>query len=96
MRQSKDISPLAWVLLALLGLIWGGSFLSIRIALNEVGFLTSVAHRTGWAMCLLWLYVWYLRPTHPKRTAHMGRISWHGLAEQRYSVFANGMGTAYD
>jgi drug/metabolite transporter (DMT)-like permease len=66
MRQSKDISPLAWVLLALLGLIWGGSFLSIRIALNEVGFLTSVAHRTGWAMCLLWLYVWYCGLPIPK------------------------------
>ena len=58
MRQSEDISPLAWVLLGLLGLSWGGSFLSIRISLNEIGFLTSVAHRTGWAMCLLWLYVW--------------------------------------
>ncbi|MEN8891262.1 DMT family transporter [Planktotalea arctica] len=57
MTQSKDISPLAWGLLALLGLIWGGSFLSIRIALNEVGFLTSVAHRTGWAMVILWSYV---------------------------------------
>ena len=61
MTQSKDISPLAWALLALLGLIWGGSFLSIRIALNEVGFLTSVAHRTGWAMCILWGYVWIRR-----------------------------------
>ena len=57
MTQNKDISLLAWGLLALLGLIWGGSFLSIRIALNEVGFLTSVAHRRGWAMCLLWGYV---------------------------------------
>ncbi len=44
--------------MGVLGLIWGGSFLSIRIALDEIGFLTSVAHRTGWAMCLLWLYVW--------------------------------------
>lgn len=61
MTQSKDISPFAWALLALLGLIWGGSFLSIRIALNEVGFLTSVAHRTGWAMCILWGYVWMRR-----------------------------------
>ncbi len=59
MRQSKTIPPLAWALLALLGLIWGGSFLSIRIALNEVGFLTSVAHRTGWAMLILWLYILY-------------------------------------
>ncbi len=41
-----------------MGLVWGGSFLAIRVALDEVGFLTSVAHRTGWAMILLWLYVW--------------------------------------
>lgn len=59
MTKSKDISPLAWGLLGLLGLIWGASFLSIRVALDEIGFLTSVAHRTGWAMCILWLYVWF-------------------------------------
>ena len=58
MTQNNSISLLAWGLLALLGLIWGGSFLSIRVALDEVGFLTSVAHRTGWAMILLWGYVW--------------------------------------
>ena len=57
MAQDKNISPLAWGLLALLGLIWGGSFLSIRIALDEVGVFTSVAHRTGWAMLILWGYV---------------------------------------
>ena len=57
MNSNDSISPLAWILLALLALIWGGSFLSIRIALDEVGFLTSVAHRTGWAMLLLWGYV---------------------------------------
>ena len=59
MNSNDSISPLAWILLALLALIWGGSFLSIRIALDEVGFLTSVAHRTGWAMLLLWGYVWF-------------------------------------
>ena len=37
--------------------IWGGSFLSIRIALDEIGPLTAVAHRTGWAMLILWAYV---------------------------------------
>lgn len=57
MTKSGSISSLAWLLLALLGLIWGGSFLAIRIALDEIGFLTSVAHRTTWAMLLLWAYV---------------------------------------
>ena len=41
----------------MLSLIWGASFLSIRVALNEIGPLTAVAHRTGWAMLILWAYV---------------------------------------
>lgn len=58
MTGSKDISALAWALLGALAFIWGGSFLAIRIALNEVPVLTSVAHRAIWAMLVLWLYVW--------------------------------------
>ncbi len=53
----KTLSPTAWLLLAILSLIWGGSFLSIRVALNEIGPLTAVAHRTGWAMVILWGYI---------------------------------------
>ena len=53
----KTISPRAWAELFLLSAIWGASFLSIRIALNEIGPLTAVAHRTGWAMLILWSYV---------------------------------------
>jgi len=55
--STKDISGTAWGLLLGLGAIWGASFLSIRIALDEIGFLTSVLHRTGWAMLGLWAYV---------------------------------------
>ena len=53
----KTISPRAWAELLALSLIWGASFLSIRIALDEIGPLTAVAHRTGWAMLILWTYV---------------------------------------
>ncbi len=53
----KTISARAWFELMILSLIWGASFLSIRIALNEVGPLTAVAHRTFWAMLILWIYV---------------------------------------
>ena len=65
----KTISPRAWAELCALSLIWGVSFLSIRIALNEIGPLTSVAHRTGWAMLILWAYVLLARlhlPTSPR------------------------------
>lgn len=50
----KNLTSRAWAELLLLGLIWGASFLSIRVALDEIGPLTAVAHRTFWAMCVLW------------------------------------------
>lgn len=68
-QQQKIISPRAWFELALLALVWGGSFLATRIALDEVGPLTAVAHRTGWAMLALWGYVAVKRisiPNDPK------------------------------
>ncbi len=58
MNAQKILTPRAWAELILLALIWGGSFLSIRIALDEIGFLTSVAHRVFWATLVLWLVVW--------------------------------------
>jgi drug/metabolite transporter (DMT)-like permease len=48
---------LAWALLGLLGLIWGGSFLANRAALAEVPVLTVVAFRVTGAAVLLWAYV---------------------------------------
>ncbi|KHA52265.1 Transmembrane drug/metabolite transporter family protein [Sulfitobacter geojensis] len=50
----------------LLAAIWGASFLSIRIALDEVGPLTAVAHRVGWAALALWGVVWLLRLPGPR------------------------------
>lgn len=54
MMPQKTLTSRAWAELLLLSAIWGGSFLSIRIALDEIGFVTSVAHRVGWAALLLW------------------------------------------
>ncbi len=69
MTPQMTLSPHAWSELLLLGAIWGVSFLSIRIALDEIGFLTSVAHRVGWAAIVLWAVVLILRlpiPRDPK------------------------------
>lgn len=63
------MSGRAWLELSFLSLIWGASFLSIRVALDEIGFLTAVAHRTGWAMLALWVFVVLKRlpvPTDPR------------------------------
>ncbi|CUH39372.1 putative DMT superfamily transporter inner membrane protein [Jannaschia seosinensis] len=47
----------AWAELALLSLIWGGSFLAVRVALDEIPFVTSVAFRVGLAAAALWALV---------------------------------------
>ncbi|MGX9354293.1 DMT family transporter [Roseobacteraceae bacterium S113] len=57
MTRQTSLSNRAWAELMLLGLIWGGSFLSIRVALDEIGPLTSVLHRVGWAALVLWAVV---------------------------------------
>jgi len=59
--SQKELSPGAWAQLLLLGCIWGASFFSIRIAINEIPVLTSVLHRTFWAMLILWCVVFVSR-----------------------------------
>jgi drug/metabolite transporter (DMT)-like permease len=49
----KSLSPRAILELALLALIWGGSFLAIRTAVEEVPVATSVAWRVVPAAALL-------------------------------------------
>ena len=66
MTPQKTLTGRAWTELLLLAAIWGGSFLSIRIALDEVGPLTSVAHRTLWAMLILWAVVALMRLPVPR------------------------------
>ena len=57
MTPQKSIPPRAWAELLLLATIWGGSFISNRLALNEVPVLTTVAFRVAGACILLWIYV---------------------------------------
>ncbi|SMC46158.1 DMT family transporter [Primorskyibacter flagellatus] len=70
--QQKSVSSRAWAELSLLALLWGGSFLSIRIALDEIGPLTAVLHRTGWAMILLWGVVRLRRLPVPRAVSTWG------------------------
>lgn len=66
MTDQKTMSGAAWTQLVLLALIWGGSFLSTRIVLDELGPFTTVMHRCLWAMIVLWLLVLMLRLPVPK------------------------------
>lgn len=56
-RDQKTFTPRAWAELGLLALIWGATFLSVRLALNEIPVLTNVLHRIGWGALVLWLWV---------------------------------------
>ncbi|MBT3466835.1 MAG: DMT family transporter [Rhodobacteraceae bacterium] len=66
MTDQKSLSGRAWAEMLVLALIWGGSFLSIRIALDEISPLMSVAHRVTLAMLVLWVVVAMMRIPLPQ------------------------------
>lgn len=73
------ISPITWALMALLALIWGGSFLAIRTALDEVPPLTTVSHRVFWACLLLWAVLLARRTPLPRSAAVWGAFLLMGV-----------------
>ena len=79
MNTQKSISARAWVELCLLGAIWGGSFLSMRVALDEVPVVTLVLHRTFWAMLVLWAVVIAMRLPIPRDPRIWGAFLVMGL-----------------
>ncbi|TMV08668.1 DMT family transporter [Ruegeria sediminis] len=79
MSEQKNLSPRAWSELILLGVIWGASFVSIRVALDEVPVVTSVLHRTFWAMLVLWVAVLVMRLPLPRDPRVWGAFLVMGL-----------------
>ena len=75
----KTLSARAWAELTLLSAIWGGSFLAIRVALDEIGPLAVVAHRVGWAALALWLVVAATRVSVPRDPRLWGAFAVMGL-----------------
>lgn len=51
------ISPLGWLLMGLLALIWGGSFVANRQALSGLPVLSIVAIRVAGGALALWLWI---------------------------------------
>lgn len=79
MTIQKTISPRAWAELCLLSIIWGGSFLAIRTALDEIPVVTSVAYRVGFAAVAL-LFWLKMRGVQLPRTASLwGKFAIMGL-----------------
>ena len=79
MTPQKSLSSRAWIELSLLGAIWGASFLAIRFALDEIGFLTAVAHRVFWAALALWVVVLAMRLPVPRDPRVWGAFLVMGL-----------------
>lgn len=79
MSPQKSISSRAWAEMLLLAMIWGASFVSIRIALDEVGPMWAVAHRVGWAMLALWGAVFLMGLPVPRGLRVWGAFLGMGL-----------------
>ncbi len=79
MTQQKSLSALAWFELILLGLIWGASFLAIRVALDTIPVMTAVFHRVFWAALALWAVVLLRRETIPRDPRIWGAFLVMGL-----------------
>ncbi len=74
-----DITAATWGRLSLLALIWGGSFLSVRVALDEIGVLSVVAHRVLWGALALWAVVLARRLPLPREARVWGALLVMGL-----------------
>lgn len=76
---NQSMSRAVWAQMALLGVIWGGSFLAIRIALDEIPVFSSVAHRVLWASVALWIVVALRRLPLPRDPRIWGAFLVMGL-----------------
>lgn len=79
MIPQKSLSPRATTDLVLLGLVWGGSFLAVRVALDEVPVATAVAWRVAPAALALWLWVLARRLPVPRGPRVWGAFLMMGL-----------------
>lgn len=69
----------SWALLILLGMIWGGSFFSVSIAVKEIPPLTLVLIRVGVAMIALHLYLLARGPSFAGAIPYAGWFLLMGL-----------------
>lgn len=69
----------AWAEIGLLALIWGASFVTVAVALGEMGPLATVAWRTGLGAAALWAAVAALRIAPPRSAGFWGACAVMGL-----------------
>ena len=62
----RAMTPQEWGLLALLSLLWGGSYFFVGLAVGEIPPLTLVTLRVGLAAALLWASAPFLGVARPR------------------------------
>lgn len=75
----KQMTPRAMAMLVVLAVIWGGSFLSNRAALAEIGVLTVVGFRVAGGAVLLWAAVFIMGLPRPRGIERIGQFLIMGL-----------------
>jgi len=71
----RAMTPREWGLLALLSLLWGGSFFFIGVAVRELPPLTLVALRVGLAAALLWAFASVLGVRLPRNAQALAALA---------------------
>ncbi len=79
MAPQKTLTSRAWADLIVLSCLWGGTFLAVRIALDEIGVFTIVAHRVFWGALVLWGVVFALRLPVPRDPRIWGAFAVMGI-----------------
>lgn len=67
------------LLLLILGTIWGSSYLFIKVAVAEVPVMTLIAGRLLLAAIILWLLLWALGKSMPRRRSLWGAYAVMGI-----------------
>ena len=75
-----------WGMLAMLSIIWGGSFFFIGVAVADIPPLTIVAIRVLLAAMVLWLIMVALRQSMPRDPSIWGTFFLYGVFEQCFAV----------
>jgi drug/metabolite transporter (DMT)-like permease len=69
----------SWGAFLLLGLVWGSSFLWIKLALTELGPFTLVAFRLLFGAFGMAIVLWFRRPPFPRDTKTLSLLALMGL-----------------
>ena len=75
LSANRAMTPLEWVMLLTLSLVWGGSYFFVAIAATPLPPLTIVMCRVGVASLALWAFMRFTRQIMPRE----GRV-WIGFS----------------